>query len=366
MEQSTVIYNKKDKNFQLDGHKLIYHIDRLNDYLQNDDCYPIYMEISPVGSCNHRCVFCAYDFIGYPNRKLEKDRTLKFIEEISSAGIKSVLFAGEGEPLLHPNIADLVHHAKMNNIDVGMFSNGQLLKKELAEKILPDLTFLRFSFNAGNSRTYSEIHKVSEKVFNKVITNIKTACEIRKREKLNVDLGAQFVLLPENKDSLFEAVKAIKETGADYFVIKPFVHQSEQQGYEMKEQIHENELAEIEEKLHKFCSDNFDVQLRISAFENTGERNYEHCYGTSFISAINSAGDIASCLPYWDKEEFVFGNIYESSFSEIWRSKRRKKIKNYLEHDCNVHNCPTNCRPDAANKFLWELKNPKLKHLNFI
>lgn len=358
--------NKKDKNFQLDGHKLIYHSDRLGEYLNNDDCYPIYMEISPVGSCNHRCVFCAYDFIGYPNRKLEKERTVTFIEELSEAGLKSILYAGEGEPLLHPNIGEFISHTRNNGIDVGLFTNGQLLKESLAKEILPNLTFIRFSFNGGNSKTYSEIHKVSEKVFDKVIENIKRTCEIRERENLDVDLGAQFVLLSENKESLFDAVKAIKKTGIDYFVIKPFVKQSDQQGYQMEERIHEKELAIIHQNLNDFCEDDFDVQLRIGSFLNYGIRDYNHCYGTSFISAINSAGDIASCLPYWDQENYIFGNIYENSFTEIWNGKLREQIKENLEKKLDIKQCPPNCRPDNINSFLWEMKHPNVKHINFI
>jgi len=62
-----------------DSHKLHYHYNRVCEFMNNGDCYPIYMEVSPVGSCNHRCIFCAYDYIGYPNRKLDKKRFLKFI-----------------------------------------------------------------------------------------------------------------------------------------------------------------------------------------------------------------------------------------------------------------------------------------------
>ena len=63
-----------NKKFVLDSHKLHYHFERVAEYAKNGDCYPIYMEVSPVGLCNHRCVFCAYDYINYPNRKLDKSQ----------------------------------------------------------------------------------------------------------------------------------------------------------------------------------------------------------------------------------------------------------------------------------------------------
>ena len=64
-----------DPLFNLDGHKLHHHLDRLKAFSDGADIAPLYVEFSPVGSCNHRCVFCAYDYIGYQNRRLDTAKT---------------------------------------------------------------------------------------------------------------------------------------------------------------------------------------------------------------------------------------------------------------------------------------------------
>ena len=145
-------------HFILDSHKLHYHFERVVEFKERGDCYPVYIEVSPVGLCNHRCVFCAYDYIEYPNRKLDTQRYLSFLDEAASLGVKSILYAGEGEPLLHPDITDFVAKTREVGIDAGMFSNGELLNAKKAESLLPHLTFLRFSFNGGDSKTYETIH----------------------------------------------------------------------------------------------------------------------------------------------------------------------------------------------------------------
>jgi GTP 3',8-cyclase len=352
--------------YRIDSHKLMYHLPRVCDWLNGETIYPVYMEISPVGNCNHRCVFCAYDFIGYPNRKLDCDRLLTFIDEAKEVGVKSILYAGEGEPLLHPDIGKIIAHSSNIGIDVGLFTNGQLLNEEFADVILPSLTFVRFSFNGGTKENYANIHKVKPGIFERVVANIKKASEIKEKESLNVDIGVQYVLLPENVGYLLDAVKTLKDTGVDYFVIKPFIQQSHLQSYRIGEQLALDNIETILNEAESFSSENFMVIARRDSFGGYGKRSYEHCYGTSFVSVLNSAGDIATCLPYWDKDDFVLGNIYKSTYRDIWLGGRREKIKGYLENELNVQECPPNCRPNAINEFLWEIKNPTVKHLNFV
>ncbi len=352
--------------YKIDSHKLIYHLPRVCDWLEGKNVNPIYMEISPVGSCNHRCVFCAYDFIGYPNRKLHCDRLLTFIDEAKEAGVKSILYAGEGEPLLHPDIEKFIVHSNNSGIDVGLFTNGQLLREGLAEAILPFLTFVRFSVNGGTKENYAEVHKVKPEIFERVVTNIKKVVNIKKENSLDVVIGVQYVLLPENIDYLLDAVKTLKDVGVDYFVIKPFVQQNHLQSYKIGDQFNLSSIVNILDEAENFSNEVFTVIARKESFEGYGKRTYKHCYGTSFISVLNSAGDIATCLPYWDKEEFTFANIYDNTFEDIWLGGRRKKIKGYLENELNVQECPPNCRPNAINEFLWEIRNPTVKHINFV
>lgn len=50
---------------RMDSHKLIYHPEQVAKWLRGENIYPIEVEISPSGACNHRCVFCAVDYVGY-------------------------------------------------------------------------------------------------------------------------------------------------------------------------------------------------------------------------------------------------------------------------------------------------------------
>ena len=64
-------------------------------------------------------------------------------------------------------------------------------------------------------------------------------------------------------------------------------------------------------------------------------------------------------------EKFLYGNIYENSFEEIWTGTKRQESLNYVRNELNIHECRINCRMDKINSYLWELQNPS-KHVNFI
>ncbi|MDA8140274.1 MAG: radical SAM protein [Desulfobacteraceae bacterium] len=352
--------------YNFDGHKLAYHPERVSEYLRSGDCFPLYVEISPVGGCNHRCLFCAYDFIGHPNRRLTTGRLLTILTDMAACGVKSIVFAGEGEPLLHPDIAVHIAHAKAAGIDIGLFTNGQLLNEALAIKILPHLSFVRFSFNGGTAQDYATVHQVAPKVFETVVDHLRQAVILKKSNGWEVDIGAQFVLIPENKDSLLAAAALLKDAGLDYLAVKPFVHQRSEQFYHLEDAYDPADLETLFAQLNALSDDHFSALVRTDAFMNSGPRTYKECRGCSFITVLNSAGDLASCLPYWDKPEFVFGNIYEADFRTIWQSHRRKQLQHFLESTLDVSQCPANCRPNAINAFLSEISKPSVRHVNFI
>ena len=346
-------------NFNFDGHKLFYQFETTYKLLSDKKVNPVYVEYSPVGSCNHRCLFCAYDYIGYQSRKLDRDKTISSIKEFARLGTKAMLFAGEGEPLIHPDIDEFIETAHDSGAGSAIFTNGVLLTPKRSERILDKLTFIRVSFNAGNRESYEKVHRSDD--FDKVVENLKYAVKLKKQNNIKTDIGLQIVVIPESLDSVVELAKLGAEIGVDYLAIKPFVQHNDQEGYKFSKNFSLDEVESILDEAEKYSTDEYKVIARKEAFRKYHDRTYDHCLALPLFGVVLSDGNVYSCGPYLDNPDFCYGNIYENSVEEIINGEKRKNILNFAkcELDCKGE-CMPNCRLDAINRSLW------VKHIEFI
>lgn len=348
---------------KMDTHKLAFHPQRVADWMDGKDIYPIEVEISPSGACNHRCIFCAVDYIGYKIKFLEKDNLLKNIGLMRQHGLKSVVCSGEGEPLLNKNMPDIANGIKQLNLDVAMSSNGVLFTKDVARECLKAFTWIRFSVSSLEETSYNAIQRGLQGDLQKVCENMAEAVGVKKDQKLNTTLGVQCLLMEENAEQLPEMARQLKEIGIDYLTIKPYSQhlQSDNHMY-----INYNEMLDLEESIKKYETDEFKVYFRANAMKKMHkQKNYEECLGLPFMTHIDAEGNVWPCVAHIGKMEFCYGNIYQQTFEEIWSGEKRKKvIRSFAEKDINKI-CREACRLDEINKYLWELKNPGM-HVNFI
>ncbi len=354
--------------FKIDSHKLAYHVSRVHDWMRGERIYPIYAEISPTGACNHRCVYCGLDFMDYRPRQLDTGLLKTRLSEMSKLGVKSVMFAGEGEPFLHKDMTRLVRCAKDAGLSAAVTTNGVLFGKEDAEGVLEAADWVKASVDAAMPQTYAKIHGADPGDLDRVIENMSYAAKVRDRNGYDCALGIQLLLLPENRGEVTALARRAREIGMDYFVVKPYSQhpQSRTRQYDSVRYADGDEQR-LTEELETLKTAKFDIIFRKRAMEkwDEGTRTYEHCRALPFWSYIDAGGEVWGCSVYLGDERFLYGNINDNTFQEIWEGEKRQRSLQWVENDLDAAKCRVNCRMDEINRYLWEIKNPP-KHVNFI
>ena len=348
--------------FRIDSTKIHYHPKLVAQWLEADTwekakkVYPPYWEITTSAACNHRCTFCSVDAIGYPAILIDRGVITERMREAKKLGVKSVMYAGTGEPLAHKGINIIVAAAANSGLDQAFTTNGVLLDKLDRPQ---DCSWIKVSLNAGTRESYAKIHQTDEKDWDKVWKNIK-ALVLRKGQ---CAVGVQCVVLPENYLDMSTLANLSRDAGANYLVLKPY---SQGTFSIVQRQIDYQEMEDGLQAVKQFSTSTFQVIYRENAVkQEMEEHHYEKCLATPFMWVYSQAdGRVFTCSAHLLDDRFCIGNLNQNSFQEIWEGDGRRKQWEMMK-EFDIKQCRKNCRQNQVNIYLDQVKKG-VPHQNFI
>jgi MoaA/NifB/PqqE/SkfB family radical SAM enzyme len=94
--------------------------------------HPIMAHIIPIRRCNLSCSYCnEYDDVSKP---VPTDVVIRRINKLADLGTSIITLSG-GEPLLHPDLDDIIAAMRNRGVMAGMITNGYLLVPERVQRL---------------------------------------------------------------------------------------------------------------------------------------------------------------------------------------------------------------------------------------
>jgi MoaA/NifB/PqqE/SkfB family radical SAM enzyme len=133
-----------------------------------DTAHPLLVQIIPIRRCNIDCGYCnEYDKVSPP---IPADTLRRRIDKLAELGTSVVAFSG-GEPMLHPDLDDLIRHIRRHGMMAGLITNGYFLVPKRIEQLNDaGLDFLQISIDNVEP---DEVSKKSLRVLDKKLQHLR-------------------------------------------------------------------------------------------------------------------------------------------------------------------------------------------------
>ncbi len=176
--------------------------------------FPLMVVVSASYVCNARCPVCP--FTQSSLRSSFKDtpfiapETFKKVADQCGEYGAWIRITGGGEPLLHPQMLELIDYANKVGAKVGLITNGSLLDSHTAFNLLTSgIDAIDISADAADPETYSKVRVGLN--FHKLLYNVKYLVELRDRKRLKTKIVVSIVDQKSLEGKLDAAIKFWKD-----------------------------------------------------------------------------------------------------------------------------------------------------------
>src|SRR3990167_7298938 len=165
---------------------------------------PTSIKIENTTRCQHACGYCSRNYHDRKFGDMNKDFYQDILDQLKEAGVKQVGPFFLGEPFLLKDIDWWIKEAKKRGFFVFLTTNGTACTPRGLELAMQaGLDSLKFSCNYYNAEQFAQIARVSPKLFDRILANVKSARKIRDNGGHQCELSASYIMYSgEQKDRM--------------------------------------------------------------------------------------------------------------------------------------------------------------------
>ena len=174
--------------------------------------HPLILTYFVTFRCNLRCAYCDYATDGFASLFEDADTAdAKRILTICREGIPAVAFSG-GEPLLRPDIDEIIHYARLQGYrPISLFTNSLLLPDH--EDVLDDVDYLQISLDSLDADRQESLCR-HPGLNRRLIENIQRYSRLQSARHFLLNINC--VITSQNVDDVGELLRFAAAEGARF------------------------------------------------------------------------------------------------------------------------------------------------------
>lgn len=334
---------------------------------------PIEVSVDLTRKCTTDCVMCWYwspllkqkPSKEWVNQCIDYDSFLRLIKDFKKLRVKRIIFGGQGDPFLYPEIMKVVKTTKESGMEVCLITSGFYFNEEKIRKIVElKVDHIDVSIQAATAETYKKIHPtLKEGTFERIKNLLLLLSELKtkfnqKRPTITL-IDAICNLNYQDTAKMVEFAREIRVENIGFKRVDVITETKEillndKQLEELKHLL--KEAKEKAEKLGINTSIDF-YEKYIAEGLTTGEYTSSYytkipCYVGWLSSRILSDGSVIPCCGCY---EVPLGNIHNNSFKNIWNSNEYRRFR---QQSMNIRKNPKlvqNCKCFSCIDFEFNL-----------
>ncbi len=317
--------------------------------------------LEPTFRCNLACEMCPRFSSDDPQLDMAAETYERICEFMSLA--HTVDFTGWGEPLLHPQIYEMIRAAKTRGCLTSMTSNGTALNERNSSSLLDSgLDRLAISVDGVRPKTYNAIRVGSS--FDRIQANLSRLSRMIGKKVSPMELAIAYTLQESNADELDLVLPWISSVGGRVLHLKHLNAVSNAADWDrsfLKYRLDppkgdNGRLRKVEAAISRVMAKAPQAGIKVmmhSEYPLTPLMRGRHCLATPLQSIYFSYdGKMSPCCHFGHHvsrffngelvpaSSLVLGDIRRQSLEEVWDSSAYERFREGFQ----TENFPSACR----------------------
>lgn len=318
---------------------------------------PLHMQFEITNYCNLQCPVCPTGIKAIERKKQSMDVDLfeRLIDQVGPYLLTASLWAW-GEPLLHPQIEDILRAIRKHQIATFISTNGQTLNddKVLNALINEPPTYLIVAIDGLTDETNTKFRSGAK--LEPALAGIRKLAELKRQRRVQLPvLHMRFIVMKHNQHQIADLHDFARDHHFDLLTVRT--------------------LSIIDKDAPDATHQDFvpdDNKLRAYQYNDNKriERDDFYCLEPFWFPTVFADGTVVACEQDYNAKLPLGTFSALNPFRTIWHSEHANNIRKQIrDHNCDIRfcrNCPYRDRETTDCSIQAHCLNNKIDYKNLL